>query len=82
MRAAVVTVVGHVEVTTVDDPTPGSTEVVVRVRAIAAAGRVADPLQYAGERNPKHRAYAKLAALHHRKAYQGQSITLNVEDVS
>lgn len=53
-----------------------------RVRAIAAAGRVADPLQYAGERNPKHRAYAKLAALHHRKAYQGQSITLNVEDVS
>lgn len=53
-----------------------------RVRDIAAAGRVADPLLYAGERNPKHRAYAKLAALHHRKAYQGQSITLNVEDVS
>ncbi|GAB3488767.1 hypothetical protein GCM10027572_10030 [Flexivirga lutea] len=52
-----------------------------RVRRIAAAGRVADPLQYAGERNPKHRVYARLAALHHRKAYQGQSVTLNVEDV-
>ena len=52
-----------------------------RVRGLAAAGRVVDPLQYAGERNPKHRAYAKLAALHHRKAYRDQPVTLNVEDV-
>nr|WP_246336527.1 GNAT family N-acetyltransferase [Flexivirga oryzae] len=56
-------------------------EAAKRVRRLAAAGRVVDPLQYAGERNPKHRAYAKLAALHHRKAYRDQPVTLNVEDV-
>lgn len=52
-----------------------------RVRRLADAGRVVDPLRYAGERNPKHRMFARFAALHHRTAYKGQSITLNVADV-
>nr|WP_246242335.1 GNAT family N-acetyltransferase [Flexivirga aerilata] len=49
-----------------------------RVKALAADGRVADPLVYDGERNPKHRAYAAIAARNHARAYRGQAPTLRV----
>lgn len=52
-----------------------------RVRRLADAGRVVDPLLYAEERNPKHRLFARLAAFHHRRAYRGQPATLNVDDI-
>nr|WP_279671958.1 GNAT family N-acetyltransferase [Flexivirga meconopsidis] len=49
-----------------------------RVAALAGAGRLADPLKYDGERNPKHRAYAAITARNHARAYRGQPPTLRV----
>ena len=41
------------------------------VTKLVKSGRWADPLKYAGERNPKHRAYAEIAAWNHARAYRG-----------
>ena len=39
--------------------------------ALVKRGRWADPLKYDGERNPKHKAYAQIAAWNHVRAYRG-----------
>lgn len=41
------------------------------VARLVKAGQWADPLKYAGERNPKHKAYAEVAAWNHARAYRG-----------
>ena len=41
------------------------------VAKLVKRGRWADPLKYAGERNPKHKAYAALTAWNHARAYRG-----------
>ena len=46
------------------------------VRALVRDGRWADPLKYAGERNPKHRLYAKVAAWNHARVYRSAPATL------
>ena len=41
------------------------------VARLVEAGRWADPLKYRGEKNPKHKAYAQIAAWNHARAYRG-----------
>lgn len=41
------------------------------VGKLVKTGRWADPLKYKGEKNPKHKAYAEVAAWNHARAYRG-----------
>lgn len=41
------------------------------VTRLVKDGHWADPLKYRGEKNPKHKAYAEIAAWNHARAYRG-----------
>lgn len=46
------------------------------MQTLVRDGRWADPLKYAGERNPKHRLYARVSAWNHARAYRSTPATL------